>query len=142
MLDEINRYGYALYSSPANINAEIRRIRERITGLEKNQNKGEEEILIEGGKIVKNGATQRLQIFFDGIPDKDVREKLKKHAFKWAPSVKAWQRTLTPNAIWDVEHNLLATGILKNKGFQGYSIQATTVRPWTIVAAYARAGSL
>ena len=119
MLDEINRYGYALYSNPANINAEIRRIRERITGLEKNQNKGEEEILIEGGKIVKNGATQRLQIFFDGIPDKDVREKLKKHAFKWAPSVKAWQRTLTPNAIWDVEHNLLATGILKKQGLSG-----------------------
>ena len=119
MLDEINRYGYALYSSPANINAEIRRIRERITSLEKNQSKGEEEILIEGGKIVKNGATQRLQIFFDGIPDKDVREKLKKHAFKWAPSVKAWQRTLTPNAIWDVEHNLLATGILKKQGLSG-----------------------
>ena len=119
MLDEINRYGYALYSSPANINAEIRRIRERITGLEKNQSKGEEEILIEGGKIVKNGATQRLQIFFNGIPDKDVREKLKKHAFKWAPSVKAWQRTLTPNAIWDVEHNLLATGILKKQGLSG-----------------------
>ena len=119
MLDEINRYGYALYSSPANINAEIRRIRERITGLEKNQSKGEEEILIEGGKIVKNGATQRLQIFFDSIPDKDVREKLKKHAFKWAPSVKAWQRTLTPNAIWDVEHNLLATGILKKQGLSG-----------------------
>ena len=119
MLDEINRYGYALYSSPANINAEIRRIKERITSLEKNQSKGEEEILIEGGKIVKNGATQRLQIFFDGIPDKDVREKLKKHAFKWAPSVKAWQRTLTPNAIWDVEHNLLATGILKKQGLSG-----------------------
>ena len=119
MLDEINRYGYALYNSPANINAEIRRIKERITGLEKNQSKGEEEILIEGGKIVKNGATQRLQIFFDGIPDKDVREKLKKHAFKWAPSVKAWQRTLTPNAIWDVEHNLLATGILKKQGLSG-----------------------
>ena len=119
MLDEINRYGYALYSSPANINAEIRRIRERITGLEKNQSKGEEEILIEGGKIVKNGATQRLQIFFDGIPDKDIREKLKRHAFKWAPSVKAWQRTLTPNAIWDVEHYLLATGILKKQGLSG-----------------------
>ena len=119
MLDEINRYGYALYSSPANINTEIRRIRGRITGLEKNQSKGEEEILIEGGKIVKNGATQRLQIFFDGIPDKDVREKLKRHAFKWAPSVKAWQRTLTPNAIWDVEHNLLATGILKKQGLSG-----------------------
>ena len=119
MLDEINRYGYTLYNSPANINAEIRRIRERITSLEKNQSKGEEAILIEGGKIVKNGATQRLQIFFDGIPDKDVREKLKKHAFKWAPSVKAWQRTLTPNAIWDVEHNLLATGILKKQGLSG-----------------------
>lgn len=119
MLDEINRYGYALYSSPANINAEIRRIRERIAGLEKNQSKGEEEILIEGGKIVKNGATQRLQIFFDGIPDKDIREKLKRHAFKWAPSVKAWQRTLTPNAIWDVEHYLLATGILKKQGLSG-----------------------
>ena len=66
MLDEINRYGYALYSNPANINAEIRRIRERITGLEKNQNKGEEEILIEGGKIVKMTETE-LKERFPGV---------------------------------------------------------------------------
>ena len=112
-IDQIKRFGYALLSGLNNKNAEIRRIKERIAILEKNQAKGTDEILIEGGKIVHNGEAQRLQIFFDSIPSKDVREALKSHAFKWAPTSKAWQRTLTENAKYAVNQYLIKTGILK-----------------------------
>ena len=42
----------------------------------------------------------RLQIFFDAIPDEEVRKELKGWSFKWARSVGAWQRQLTSNAIY------------------------------------------
>ena len=112
-IDQIKRFGYALLSGLNNKNAEIRRIKERIAILEKNQAKGTDEILIEGGKIVYNGEAQRLQIFFDGIPSKEVREALKANAFKWSPTAKAWQRTLTENAKYAVNQYLIKTGILK-----------------------------
>lgn len=112
-IDQIKRFGYALIAGLQNRTAEIRRIKERIATLEKNQSQGEKETLIEGGKIVYNGEAQRLQIFFDGIPSKEVREALKSHAFKWAPTAKAWQRTLTENAKYAVKQYLIKTGILK-----------------------------
>ncbi|WP_314237022.1 ArdC-like ssDNA-binding domain-containing protein, partial [Capnocytophaga sputigena] len=95
------------------LNRDIKEVEKRIAILEKNQAKGTDEILIEGGKIVHNGEAQRLQIFFDGIPSKEVREALKSHAFKWAPTAKAWQRTLTENAKYAVNQYLIKTGILK-----------------------------
>ena len=95
------------------LNRDIKEVEKRIAILEKNQAKGTDEILIQGGKIVYNGEAQRLQIFFDGIPSKQVREALKSHAFKWAPTAKAWQRTLNENAKYAVNQYLLKTGILK-----------------------------
>ena len=95
------------------LNRDIKEVEKRIAILEKNQAKGTDEILIEGGKIVYNGEAQRLQIFFDGIPSKEVREALKSHAFKWALTAKAWQRTLTENAKYAVNQYLIKTGILK-----------------------------
>ena len=95
------------------LNRDIKEVEKRIAILEKNQSQGEKETLIEGGKIVYNGEAQRLQIFFDGIPSKEVREALKSHAFKWAPTAKAWQRTLTENAKYAVNQYLIKTGILK-----------------------------
>ena len=95
------------------LNRDIKEVEKRIAILKKNQAKGTDEILIEGGKIVHNGEAQRLQIFFDGIPSKEVREALKANAFKWAPTAKAWQRTLTENAKYAVNQYLLKTGILK-----------------------------
>ena len=95
------------------LNRDIKEVEKRIAILEKNQAKGTDEILIEGGKIVHNGEAQRLQIFFDGIPSKEVREALKSHAFKWAPTAKAWQRTLNENAKYAVNQYLIKTGILK-----------------------------
>ena len=95
------------------LHRDIKEVEKRIAILKKNQAKGTDEILIEGGKIVHNGEAQRLQIFFDGIPSKEVREALKANAFKWAPTAKAWQRTLTENAKYAVNQYLIKTGILK-----------------------------
>ncbi|WP_196774053.1 MULTISPECIES: zincin-like metallopeptidase domain-containing protein [Capnocytophaga] len=103
---------YSWFTMPY-LNRDIKEVENRIATLEKNQAKGTDETLIEGGKIIYNGEAQRLQIFFDGIPSKEVREALKSHAFKWAPTAKAWQRTLTENAKYAVKQYLIKTGILK-----------------------------
>ena len=50
--------------------------------------------------MVANADMNRLQIFFDEIPDEEVRRELKGRGFKWARSVGAWQRQLTDNAIY------------------------------------------
>lgn len=50
-------------------------------------------------EIIVNNDINRLQIDFKEKPDEELRAKLKKNAFKWAPSKKVWQRQLTPNAI-------------------------------------------
>ena len=46
-----------------------------------------------------NQEDNRLQVVFDGMPDADTRAELKSSGFRWAPSVGAWQRQLTDNAI-------------------------------------------
>ncbi len=52
-----------------------------------------------GGRYVENVDLDRVQLVFDGKPDPDVIAKLKQQAFRWAPSLGAWQRQLTPNGI-------------------------------------------
>lgn len=47
----------------------------------------------------KTAEAGRLQLLFDGKPQEEARNALKAAAFKWAPSVGAWQRQLTDNAI-------------------------------------------
>lgn len=96
--DFIGRIGYASYTLQNN-NAEIRRLKKRLEELEKAKNEDEEEKEIEYNNftVVKNIDIMRLQILFDDIPDKEVREILKKHAFRWSPKNKAWQRQYTKN---------------------------------------------
>ncbi len=40
----------------------------------------------------------RVQLFFEGKPEEDVRNILKGEAFKWSPKNGCWQRQLTDNA--------------------------------------------
>lgn len=54
-------------------------------------------------KIIKNPEIMRIQIFFDDMPNEKIRTVLKKCAFKWSPTNKAWQRQLTQNAIYVTE---------------------------------------
>ncbi|MCI8328384.1 MAG: DUF3560 domain-containing protein [Oscillibacter sp.] len=87
---------YALANNNQNINA----VKKRIEQLTEAKELGYQGWEFDGGKVVANADMNRLQIFFDGIPDEEVRRELKGRGFKWAQSVGAWQRQLTDNAIY------------------------------------------
>ena len=53
--------------------------------------------------MVENTEKMRLQLFFEGKPEPEVREVLKSNGFKWAPSQGAWQRQLTSNARYALQ---------------------------------------
>lgn len=83
--------------------AEIRRLKERLKGEEIRANVLEKtdasQLVFEGGYIEPHEQDNRLRIFFDDIPDAEIRQKLKGMGFRWSPSNKAWQRQLTVNAL-------------------------------------------
>ena len=87
---------YALSNNNQNINT----VKKRIAQLTEAKELGYQGWEFDGGKVVANADMNRLQIFFDAIPDEEVRKELKGQGFKWARSVGAWQRQLTDNAIY------------------------------------------
>ena len=87
---------YALANNNQNINT----VKKRIAQLTEAKELGYQGWEFDGGKVVANADINRLQIFFDEIPDEEVRKELKGRGFKWARSVGAWQRQLTDNAIY------------------------------------------
>lgn len=85
----------------SNNNANIRRVRQRIEELEKAaESPAPDGWSFDGGEVVMNKEMNRVQIFYDDKPDADVRANLKSYGFRWAPSVKAWQRQLNRNGIY------------------------------------------
>lgn len=83
-----------------NNNQEIHRIEKRISALTEARELGYTGWKFDGGEVVADADMNRLQIFFENIPDPDVRQELKGRGFRWARSVGAWQRQLTDNAIY------------------------------------------
>lgn len=57
------------------------------------------EYQINGINVVENIQEDRIQLFFDGKPESEMIQNLKRNAFKWSPSRSCWQRQLTMNAI-------------------------------------------
>lgn len=104
--DEAVKNGYSWEKSPfpayalSNNNQEIHRVQDRLRRLKEAREGGYTGWEFDGGKVVANQEANRLQIFFDDIPDESVRRDLKGWGFKWARSVGAWQRQLTQNAIY------------------------------------------
>lgn len=82
------------------LNAEIRRVKERIEELSKRQEGGFVGWEFNGGEVRANTADNRLQIFFEEKPDEETRSDLKHNGFKWSPKANAWQRQLTENAYY------------------------------------------
>jgi len=84
----------------SNNNAEIRRVKERIATLTRQQELGYAGWDFDGGRVEANAEENRLQIFFDEKPDAETRAALKSNGFRWAPSAGVWQRQLNDNAIY------------------------------------------
>lgn len=90
---------FPTYSLSLN-NKEIHRIQDRLKKLTEARELGYTGWAFEGGRVEANMEKNRLQIFFDDIPDAETRQELKGRGFRWARSEGAWQRQLTDNAIY------------------------------------------
>lgn len=105
-IDEAVKNDYSWITAPyapyqlSNNNAEINRLKKRISLLERREETGFVGWQFEGGEAVANGEENRLQLLFDEKPSEEQRGKLKSWGFRWSPSNKAWQRQLNGNAIY------------------------------------------
>ena len=79
------------------INADIRRLKDRIKELRELEEMNFQDIIFTGGKVIQNKEINRIQILFDDKPNDDIRVILKHHGFKWARSQGAWQRLFNKN---------------------------------------------
>lgn len=96
--DFCGRIGFADYQLTNN-NANIRRLRQRVEQLAaKAGEDGKETEHVGGLRVVENVDENRIQLFFPGKPDADMRAALKSDGFRWAPSEGAWQRQLNNRA--------------------------------------------
>lgn len=88
--DFCGRIGFADYETTNN-NANIRRMKERLTVISRNQAK--EDTVIESGdiRLEDSPADNRVRLFFPGKPELAVREQLKGLGFRWSPTIGAWQ---------------------------------------------------
>lgn len=101
--DFTGRAGFAAYQLTNN-NANIRRMKERVEALRKEQEKaGAEDKEVDGVIIRENTDIGRLQLIFEGKPPEQTRAALKARGFRWSPREGAWQRLLNDNARRDAE---------------------------------------
>ena len=109
MVDWCMKFGFGLQNN----NANMKRVEQRIKELEQKetmrQTSPEKEFTFKGGKVVLNYEADRIQIFFDVRPTQQELNEWKAkglNSFNWSPSVTAWQRKITPNAIWTTKRML------------------------------------
>lgn len=95
--DFCGRLGFPNYMLTNN-NANIHRLEGRIKSLQATKSKGTQESENKFFKVKEDADAMRVQLFFEGKPEPEVRDVLKRNGFRWAPSVGAWQRQLTENA--------------------------------------------
>ena len=96
-LTKPNRYGE--YGFPSymlsNNNARIRDAKQRRDRARKLKETEDKEYTISCVRVVENAKENRLQLFFAGIPSKEIRSQLKENnTFRWTPSIGCWQAYL------------------------------------------------
>lgn len=67
--------------------------------IEDNNKEDEENDLF---RVERNTESNRINLYFDGKPEEEVRRVLKSNGFRWSPSFSCWTRQLTNEA----EHSL------------------------------------
>lgn len=92
--DFMGRVGFPDYALKNN-NANIRRIKERIQGLEARTNEpGRPDIRGDGYVIREDTDDNRILFVFDAKPPKAVCEFMRAYGFRWSPTRAAWVRQL------------------------------------------------
>jgi len=91
--DFAGRPGYPSYAL-ANSRNQIRSVKERIETLREAAKAEPVTREYEGFTLEECPDDNRVRFVFDRKPSKDARAALKRHGFRWAPSVGAWQRHL------------------------------------------------
>lgn len=86
----------------SNENAEIRRLKGRLTDIEREQSKRQSGVqtgypTMDGLEVVENAGENRIQLIFDDKPSDEARGVLKHNGFRWSPKNSAWQRELNDN---------------------------------------------
>ena len=95
-------FTYGLTNNSGN----IKRMEQRLTHLASLESAPYREYEVSGVRIVEDPDENRLQLFFNGKPDAEVRKRCKTAGFRWAPSVGAWQRHLSNAARFAAAHAL------------------------------------
>ena len=111
MKPENNQFGHSLPFptwSLSNGLAEIKRIEQRLQGLQSMKERADaepEKVLAYDGFTVKISAQDcRVYVLFDSKPDAPARDVLKKNGFHWSPREGSWGRKLTGNAARDIKY--------------------------------------
>lgn len=90
---------YPAYSL-SNLAANIRRIKDRITEIEKLEVRTEVEKITDAYTYREDPTDNRVLLIFPGKPSEDIRQALRSHGFKWSPTRGAWVRQLNNAGIY------------------------------------------
>jgi hypothetical protein len=97
--DFCGRIGFADYLLQNNL-GNMHRVRERIAALEATQKRAEVEETTERYTYREDTIENRVMFIFGGKPEPEVRDVLKRYAFKWSPTRGAWVRQLSTNGLY------------------------------------------
>lgn len=96
--DCMGRVGFASFELTNN-SANIRRMRERLTAIDRAQATPATEAEGTHARFEDCPADNRVRLYFPGKPALDIRKRLKRAGFRWAPSLDCWQAYRNPNAL-------------------------------------------
>lgn len=97
--------GFATYQLQNNL-AKIKATQAAIERHKAMAEAEDKEITFNGGRVVVCNSDERMRFYFDEIPSVEVRNLMKRNAFKWSPKNGAWQRQLTANCKYDTKRIL------------------------------------
>lgn len=97
--DFCGRVGVPSYKLTNN-NAVISNTRKRIEQLTKVAAIETSEEVINGVTLKINSETNRVQLFFSGIPVEGIRTELKHNGFHWSRFEGCWMRQISNSAVW------------------------------------------
>jgi len=87
----------------SNNNTVIKNTKKRLEELMNLKEEGVKEQENRFFKVIENIELMRLQLIFEGKPESEVRDILKRNGFKWSPKNICWQRQLTENAKYSLK---------------------------------------